>query len=152
MRGRSFADVLDDTLHLRSEPAAVRGSSWRFTAPPPAPLPFPAAPLAGPQGRAAYRLAAGTGSPFAASFPHRRTVPSLTAPQQAAFAGLNALGARLAPDFAAGDLRTAYRRLAQDLHPDRHHGSSEADRTRRSRDFADATDHYKVLLTLFPRH
>lgn len=148
MRGRSFADVLDAALHGGVEPVAVRSASWGFAAPPPGPLLFAAVPPPRPHARAAYELAAAAGAPF----PRPRPVLTLTAPQQHALDGLNALGGRLPADFTAGDLRAAYRRLAHRLHPDRHHASGAIDRAHRARDFAEATDHYKVLLTLFPRH
>jgi len=148
MRGRTFAEVLDDTLHHRGEPAAVRATSWRFAAPPPRPVPIVTAPGPSPHARTAYVLAAAAGAPL----PRPRPMHTLTMPQHDAFVGLNALGARLPPDFTAGDLRTAYRRLAHDVHPDRHHDRSEQERARLARDFAAATDHYQVLLMLFPRH
>ncbi len=148
MPGRTFADVLADVLHHQAEPAAVRAASWRFAAPPPGPAAPFAVPGPSPLARAAYAVAAAAG----AALPRPRPVHTLTLPQQTAFTGLNALGGRLTPDFTASDLRSAYRRLAHDLHPDRHYGRSELDRARLSRDFAAAAGHYQVLLTLFPRH
>lgn len=150
MRGRSFADVLDAALHAGVEPAAVRRASWGFTAPPLGPLrfAFAAVPPPRPHARAAYELAAAT----AGSFPRSRPALTLTTPQQQALDGLNALGGRLPAEFTASDLRAAYRRLAHRLHPDRHRASSAIEAAHLAREFAEATGHYRVLLTLFPRH
>ncbi len=149
MRGRSFADVLDAALH-GGEPAALGRASWGFASPPPGPLPCGSAAMPPPRplARAAYELAAATRAPF----PRSRPARTLTAAQQQALAGLNALGGGLPADFSAGDLRAAYRRLAHRLHPDRHHGSGAIDTAHLARAFAEATGHYRVLLALVPRH
>jgi curved DNA-binding protein CbpA len=55
------------------------------------------------------------------------------------------LGANLEPDFTASELRTTFRRLARQFHPDRHPGSSDAEKARLSRLFTDLNDHHRLL-------
>jgi hypothetical protein len=46
-------------------------------------------------------------------------------------------------------LRRAYRTLAHRYHPDRHPASSPAERERLARLFAEATEHYRLLIRRF---
>jgi DnaJ-class molecular chaperone len=69
----------------------------------------------------------------------------LTVLEHKAFDALNALGADLDDAFTPETLRRAFRKLAHRYHPDRHSGSSAAERARLARLFAEATDHYRLL-------
>ena len=55
------------------------------------------------------------------------------------------LGARLAADFTADELRREFRRLAQRYHPDRHGAASAGELESLSRRFSEATDGYRCL-------
>lgn len=149
MAGRPFAEVLDDAIGGSRRSAVPRVSSWRFAAPPPGPLHFAAASPPASLGHAAYVLAA-------AMAPRRPAAPRparpLTPAQRDAVNALAQLGAPLSAWFDAAELRSSYRSLARRLHPDRHQASAAAVRARLARDFAAATEHYKTLLALFPRH
>lgn len=143
MRPQSFADALDDAL--RRETFAR-------------PLPSASAASALPPGAAQFLFARPlTSAP--ARWPRLPVVrpprPShrLTAAQQSAFDRFAALGASLAIDFDADELRTEYRRLAQRYHPDRHPGAPAAERERMTRGFSDAAASYRCLRALVePRH
>jgi curved DNA-binding protein CbpA len=73
-------------------------------------------------------------------------VRTLSRVQRRAFDALNALGARLSPDFGLQELRREYRRLAYRLHPDRHHERGDVERERLAHAFGEATNHYRDLL------
>lgn len=70
---------------------------------------------------------------------------SLSAAEQQALTVLNGLGASLSSDFTAADLRSAYRALALDYHPDRHASSDPAEKERLSRLFAEIVEHHRRL-------
>ena len=73
--------------------------------------------------------------------------------QMSALETLRALGAALAQDFTAIELRREYRRLARRIHPDSHPGCSRTESERLSRQFASATASYQRLLAIVdPRH
>lgn len=148
MAGRPFTEVLDDAL-VGHRPLPPRATTWRVAAPPPGPLHF-GTPTPPPSlGHAAYVLAAAMALPHAAA---PRAPRPLTPAQRDAVNALARLGATLSPAFDATELRSSYRSLARRLHPDRHQSSTATVRARLASDFAAATDHYKTLLALFPRH
>jgi DnaJ-class molecular chaperone len=57
------------------------------------------------------------------------------------------LGATLGSDFTAHELRSAYRTLARRYHPDRHPASSEIEKARLARAFAEMSGSHRHLLT-----
>lgn len=77
-----------------------------------------------------------------------RTRPSrrLTARQREALSTFVLLGARLDESFTEKELRSAFRSLAREYHPDRHHGSAPAELARLTRLFATINAHYQYLL------
>ncbi len=72
----------------------------------------------------------------------------LAAGQRRALCALVNLGADLRDDFTAAELRTAFRALARRYHPDSHPHCSSAAKTRLSRQFAEISDHYRLLLAV----
>jgi hypothetical protein len=133
----AFVDLLDRELSALGVDAAV--SACRFRVGPV----VVTAPLAGiPQ----FYFQS---TPYAAlgrKQPRPRRPPlTLTAPQRDALAALNALGAGLDDEISASDVRSAFRRLARQCHPDRHPGSSAAEKAQLSRQFATLTDHRRCL-------
>jgi len=102
--------------------------------------------------RQVYARAAGTATLAPpAETPAARMTRALTPPQQRAFDAMISLGARLRGDFTAVDLRRAFRRLAQEYHPDRHPDCTPAEQAHLSRTFADLAEHYRCLLSVFER-
>jgi hypothetical protein len=76
--------------------------------------------------------------------PARRLTPA----QTHALDTLCALGAGLLSDtYTDAELKSAFRVLARRFHPDRHPGSSDAERARLARAFASACDAYRTLTT-----
>jgi len=55
------------------------------------------------------------------------------------------LGARLRDDFTVAELRSAFRSLARQHHPDRHPGQSDTDRAHAARIFDFITGHCRCL-------
>jgi hypothetical protein len=80
--------------------------------------------------------------PVSSSRPPRE----LTARQQRALDELVALGAELDADFTARELRSAYRTLARQFHPDRHPFSSHIEKARLARVFAALNENHRCLL------
>jgi hypothetical protein len=78
-----------------------------------------------------------------------RTPLTLTAAQRDALAALNAMGAGLDNAMSSTEMRSAFRRLAHQCHPDRHPGSSAAEQASLSRRFATLTDHRRCLAPAF---
>jgi hypothetical protein len=74
-----------------------------------------------------------------------RTRLALSAAQRDALAALNAMGAALDDAMSSAEMRSAFRRLAHQCHPDRHPGSSTAEQASLSRQFAALTDHRRCL-------
>jgi hypothetical protein len=82
--------------------------------------------------------------PGAQSRPARRLTPA----ERRALDTLCALGAgALGDHFTDAELKSAFRELARRFHPDRHPGSSDAERARLSREFASACEAYRTLTT-----
>jgi hypothetical protein len=148
--GAAFADILYEKVNGAGKPDATQAASFRPRVIPPHPLLF-ATPYR-PSGRSPYRsVTADTGSTpprFAAppSAPPARPSRPLNRRQRQALDAFIALGARLSPDFAPGELRSAFRMLALAYHPDRHPGSSDGERARLTRVLADLNDHHRCLL------
>jgi hypothetical protein len=65
--------------------------------------------------------------------------------QQRAFDELVSLGAGLHPDFTNDELRSAFRRLARQYHPDTHPQSGEPEKQRLSAVFGRMRDAYEHL-------
>lgn len=144
MRAPSFADLLDEAL--RGAEGVGGGAAPRAWAA--APLPGLASPLL--FARAA--TAAPRWFPLPGARP-RREAHRLTDLQQRAFDLLTRLGATLAGDFSADELRREYRRLAQRYHPDRHGDAGVSERAALARRFAEASDGYRCLRAVVePRH
>jgi hypothetical protein len=72
----------------------------------------------------------------------------LTVRQRRALNELVALGANLGSDFTARELRSAYRTLARQYHPDRHPASTEIEKARLARMFADVNENHRRLVVL----
>ena len=69
----------------------------------------------------------------------------LTADERLAVEQFVSLGATLIGDFTDGELRSAYRTLARQYHPDRHPQSSPVEKARLSRAFSNLCDAYRRL-------
>jgi len=74
-----------------------------------------------------------------------RPARTLSDRQRQALTAFVELGARLTADYTAGELRSAYRRLALEYHPDRHPGSTESQKARLTRILADLNEHQRHL-------
>ena len=155
--GATFAEVLEQELAGFQPRGPVAAP-----APPPPPTyraPHPllfARPAVGFRATAYGPVAAHDFRPSAAevSTTRRPVKPSLPPPpsrilsasQRQALDGLVALGANLDLNFTARELRSAYRTLARRYHPDRHPSSSDAERARLARVFAELNDNHRRLL------
>jgi len=82
-----------------------------------------------------------------ASHPHTppATASSLNPAQRDALTAIRRLGARLADDFDASQLKAAFRRLALELHPDRHPDADSSHRSWLSTRFAVLCEAYRTL-------
>jgi len=78
--------------------------------------------------------------------PARKAARTLRPGAQRALGALIGLGAVLREDFTAAELRSAFRALARQYHPDAHHDCSAAEQARLSRLFADMCRQYHLLL------
>jgi hypothetical protein len=134
----SFAQVLDETLAgcMGTAEADRPARTYRapqvlgffdFSAPGPQPSPWPRRAPAPP--------------------PAPRVRRALTPWQRIALDELVALGADLSADFTQAELRTAFRGLARQYHPDRFAASSDSEKARLSRLFARAHGAYRTLHT-----
>jgi hypothetical protein len=83
--------------------------------------------------------------PVMPTLPPRRP-RRLTKRQRRALDELVGLGADLHADFTDRELRSAYRTLARRYHPDRHPASSETEKARFARVFADLNENHRRLL------
>ena len=149
MHGTAFAEALDQALgDLAAEPPLPHVPPARRAAPP-HPFLFAATPFWNHARDAAPMAAAVRPARPAASSPEPPRAPrAMTPAERRAFDGLNTLGARLAPDFGPRDLRSAFRTLARRYHPDRHPSSTDAEKARLARLFAELTDHHRRLVAL----
>jgi len=78
----------------------------------------------------------------------RRPPRRLTAAQQEALGVLRTLGVGwLCDGFTDAQVKSAFRHLARRFHPDRHPGSTAAERASLARSFAAACDAYRTLTT-----
>lgn len=127
MPAASFAHVLDRLIDAGPRPSSTATTAGILTAP----LLF--LDVAAPP-----RVAPARHAPR----PRRR----LNSLQAIAFDVLNRAGARLAEDFTNPELKAAFRRLARELHPDRHPDASVDRRTALAVQFAVVRDAYEQLL------
>jgi len=139
--------VLDEALarsvqERAHEPAAstASASSWAWRSEPPLGSAFL---FARPLTSAAPRRAAGAAQPRP-----RRPAHRLTDVQRAAFERMLLLGADLADDFTAEDLRREYRELARRYHPDGHARCGALEQAQLARSFAAAAEDYRILREL----
>jgi hypothetical protein len=165
----AFADLLDHELRGFSGSRDAQAAQFQPRYIPPHPLLF--ATTYQPFRASTYRAVPGHGSSYRrpaptqqASKPRRpagsaqgrpatpqpppkpfRPTRTLTDRQRQALAAFVGLGARLTADFTAGELRSAYRRLALEYHPDRHPGSTEPQQARLTRILADLNEHQRHL-------
>jgi hypothetical protein len=131
----TFADVLEHTLGAIQPDTPLSGTSPSFRLAPPPSFLF---------GSRRFHVKS---TPYGPRDDRQPSPPSrrLTSREQRALDALVRLGANLRPDFTAPELRTTFRRLARQYHPDGHPASSDAEKTRLSRLFADLNDHHRLL-------
>jgi len=144
MQAVRFGDVLDATLR-RNPPGP----------PPAAPGILTAALYAAPfgaawRGASAFRLCPDVPMQPAAAHPDAasRLLRPRTRAEQDAFRRFNEAGGNLAPSFTVADLKRGYRRLARNLHPDRHTLAPPAERARLSDAFVEVRQGYLTLAAL----
>jgi hypothetical protein len=144
-RGAAFSEILEEKLGAHPMEELRRGVA---SSPPP-----PPAPTSHPHAFVFFSSAPGLGvhvSPHAnprcwkAPRPSRPT-RNLRSTQQRAFDELVSLGAGLHPDFTTEELRSAFRRLAREYHPDTHPNSGEPEKQRLSAIFGRVRDAYEDL-------
>jgi len=134
----TFADVLERALEASQPATHPSGTSPGFRQAPPPPYVF------GPRRFHVKSTPYGGIDDRQPSRPSRR----LTSREEDALNALVRLGANLRPDFTAPELRTTFRQLARQYHPDRHPASSDAEKARLSRLFADINDHHRLLFAV----
>ncbi len=146
--GARFGQILDEKLADVSSSAG----SPRVDAPPPFPLPgFSPAFLfcaSFPAGTRASTVA----SAYAAPASHARlSAPRvLSAAQARALECLRSLGVPgLESGYTEAELKSAFRRIALTLHPDRHLQASACERQYLARAFGSACDAYRELRRVF---
>lgn len=151
MRERAdFGRVLDEKLGETvawSSPVGARGSaSWR---PGPGPVFLFGGVTAGFAGSPRPGVTRVPPAWFTSSRPAAtpvRPARTLSRTQERALDYLRGLGARtLAADFTDAEIKSAFRALALRFHPDRHPGSSDAERASLARAFASVCDAYRTL-------
>jgi hypothetical protein len=77
-----------------------------------------------------------------------RPVRRLTIGQRRSLDALIGFGAAIHADFSAGQLRTAFRTLALQYHPDRHPFAGDSEKAALARHFSAITTSYETLLTV----
>ena len=150
--GGAFAEILQQKLgDFDPEPPAASAHAWRRPAQGPTVLYFDArvyatsapahtAPV-GHAGPAQVR-------PFVRPSPPPRPRRVLTALERQALEQFVALGASLTAEFTDGELRSAFRTLARQYHPDRHPGCGPFEQLRLSHTFASVCEAYRHLLSV----
>jgi hypothetical protein len=153
--GATFAEVLDQELAAFSpqEPVVVPAPpTASYRAPHPLlfterRMPFHAGAYGAPQATTGARSLAAFVEPQLP--PPARPRRAMTLVQRQALAELIALGADLAGDFDAHDLRSVYRSLALQYHPDRHPSSNRVEQARLAHLFAQLNESHRQLQMLF---
>jgi hypothetical protein len=170
--GSVFAELLDEKLR-EGEQSRLSWQAAGMPAAPAHPLLFssPLRPFRPATYDAPKRAVAGIGTASARigerrRAPRQKTQPEAWAPkptaasaaaparsprtlspaQRVALSALVRLGATLTADFTDGDLRTAFRTLARQYHPDTHPAGSEREKAQLARIFADLNAHHRELL------
>ena len=147
--GVAFADILDEKVGGFAESGRI---PWSDPSPPPfvPPNPFLFATPHRPFRTSPYRVATAAGATHQRPVTPRpapvRPARTLTSRQHRALDAFVARGAFLAPDFTAGELRSAFRMLALTYHPDRHPDTSDTEKARLTRVLADLNEHHRQLL------
>ena len=132
MPAAQFAHVLDRLIGLGPGPSSTAVTAGILT------TPLLAAPLAHGNPASLCR----TAPQPRRERPRRR----LTAFQQDALVVLRLAGAQdLHPDYFASELKSAFRRLARQLHPDRHPGADGETRARLAAAFHQVREAYLAL-------
>jgi len=152
--GMSFADVLEEKLGDLQPERAARGVQPTYRTLPPNPFLFvepqrhfrTTAYSAMGRSLGALREVRSVVMPAPVALPQPlRTTRALTVAEDRALAELTGLGATLRRDFTLAELRSAFRTLARQYHPDTHPQSNPAEAARLSRIFADINAHYHCL-------
>ena len=140
--GHSFGDALDKALGAM--PPSPRPSGAGILTAGLFAVPF------SPRWRgvSAFRAADTSFLPGPAAPAGQRLQPR-TSTEHEAFRTFQDAGAALAPAFTAPELKRAFRRLARDLHPDRHPTTSDVERNRLGAAFAAVRENYLRLLAIF---
>jgi hypothetical protein len=152
----AFADILDGMLSGGRVACGIPDPPFQPRYIPPHPLlfaepqrPFRPSPYRDvPRRETSNGLGAAAGPTFKGPRPVSRPVrPArpLTKRQRQALDAFIDLGADLTPGFTAGELRSAYRRLALKYHPDRHSASGAGEKVRLTRILADLNEHHRQL-------
>ena len=136
--GAAFSDILQEKLDVHVRDAAPAPMPAGFAVPPPLGFFFDPGPRPAFYSRGNARRWQAPRPPR----PRRTLLPH----EQRALDYLVGLGARLEPDFTNTELRTAFRALAREYHPDRHPGSSSQERDRLSVLFGRLRHAYDQLL------
>lgn len=135
MLDEALARSAQERAHETAPPTAS-ASSWAWRSEPPLGSAFL---FSRPLTSAAPRWIGGEATP------PRRPAHAFTDVQRLAFARFVLLGADLAADFTAEDLRREYRRLARRYHPDGHAHSAPLERAQLARSFVEAAEDYRCL-------
>jgi hypothetical protein len=151
--GETFGDILDAKLGVRLSAAQDQPDEVSpYHRPVMPPTVQGAAPhpglhdVAPSQACGAYAQDARAAQASAAA---ARSPRPLTSAQRTALQVLQDAGAALLDAaFTDADLRTAFRSLARQFHPDCHPGATEAERRSLAQAFARVTDAYRVLAVL----
>jgi hypothetical protein len=122
--GMGFSDILQDKLDVHLSEEAPTHTPAGFPTPPPLGF-FPS--QFSPR---VYLHVPASPRRWQAPPPPPRPQRTLMPHEQRALDYLVNLGARLDSDFTEPELRSAYRMLAREYHPDRHPGSTEQQKDR----------------------